>query len=145
MQQRIRDYCRRTGQTVPQTVGETVRCVIDSLALCYRYTAENLSALTGIKPDGINIVGGGCQNGLLSQITADASGLPVTAGPIEATSVGNILSQLISDGEVSGIKEARQLVAESFEMQKYEPGKISESSDADASYEKFTKLLLSDK
>lgn len=145
MPQRIRDYCRRTGQTVPQTVGETVRCVIDSLALCYRYTAENLSALTGIKPDGINIVGGGCQNGLLSQITADASGLPVTAGPIEATSVGNILSQLISDGEVSGIKEARQLVAESFEMQKYEPGKISESSDADASYEKFTKLLLSDK
>lgn len=145
MPQRIRDYCRRTGQTIPQTVGETVRCVIDSLALCYRYTAENLSALTGIKPDGINIVGGGCQNGLLSQITADASGLPVTAGPIEATSVGNILSQLISDGEVSGIKEARQLVAESFEMQKYEPGKISESSDADASYEKFTKLLLSDK
>lgn len=145
MPQRIRDYCRRTGQTIPQTVGEIVRCVIDSLALCYRYTAENLSALTGIKPDGINIVGGGCQNGLLSQITADASGLPVTAGPIEATSVGNILSQLISDGEVSGIKEARQLVAESFEMQKYEPGKISESSDADASYEKFTKLLLSDK
>lgn len=145
MPQRIRDYCRRTGQTVPQTVGETVRCVIDSLALCYRYTAENLSALTGIKPDGINIVGGGCQNGLLSQMTADAAGLPVTAGPVEATSVGNILSQLISDGEVSGIKEARQLVAESFEMQKYEPGKISESSDADASYEKFTKLLLSDK
>lgn len=145
MPQRIRDYCRRTGQTVPQTVGETVRCVIDSLALCYRYTAENLSALTGIKPDGINIVGGGCQNGLLSQMTADAAGLPVTAGPVEATSVGNILSQLISDGEVSGIKEARQLVAESFEMQKYETGKISESSDADASYEKFTKLLLSDK
>lgn len=138
MPQRIRDYCRRTGQTVPQTVGETVRCVIDSLALCYRYTAENLSALTGIKPDGINIVGGGCQNGLLSQMTADAAGLPVTAGPVEATSVGNILSQLISDGEVSGIKEARQLVAESFEMQKYTPDKKPETEEA---YEKFMKLL----
>ena len=142
MPQRIRDYCRRTGQPVPQNVGETVRCVIDSLALCYRYTAENLSALTGINPDGINIVGGGCQNGLLSQMTADASGLPVTAGPVEATSVGNILSQLISDGEVSGIKEARQLVAESFEMQKYTPDKKPETEEA---YEKFMKLLSSDK
>lgn len=142
MPQRIRDYCCKTGQQIPQTVGETVRCVIDSLALCYRHTAENLSMLTGISPDGINIVGGGCQNGLLSQMTADASGLPVTAGPVEATSIGNILSQLISDGEVSGIKEARQLVAESFGTKKYTPDKKSETEEA---YKKFMKLLSSDK
>lgn len=134
MPQRIVDYCRTKGIAAPESDAEIVRCVIDSLALCYRYTVENLARLTGKRPTAINIVGGGTQNKLLSQITADVSGIPVVTGPVEATAIGNILSQLISDGQASDIHEAREIVLNSFETEYFTPRDLPGYKDAYARF-----------
>lgn len=114
MPARIADYCRRTGQHVPENVGETVRCIYESLALKYRYVAGGVMRLSGIRPSVISIVGGGSKDGLLNQMTADACGLDVAAGPGEATALGNLIVQMISDGELGSIREGRELVRHSF-------------------------------
>ena len=139
MPRRIAEYCERTGQHVPQTVGETVRCILDSLALRYRYTVSDLSYLSGKTPKSINIVGGGTQDTLLCQITADACGIPVCAGPIEATAIGNIMTQLMSLGEVKSVSEARQIVADSFDTVTYTPSGNKEMWDE--AFERFCKLI----
>ena len=115
MPRRIADYCRETGQPIPETPGETVRCIFDSLALCYRRTAEGIERLTGRKYDTINVIGGGTKERLLSKITADACRRTVVAGPAEATALGNIAMQAFASGEFateSEIKEALRLTAE---------------------------------
>ena len=104
---RIREWCRRTGQAVPDGPGEVVRCVLESLALAYRQAVELLAAACGVSPPALHIVGGGSRNGLLCQWTADATGLPVWAGPAEASEVGNLLVQLIALGELATLGDAR--------------------------------------
>ncbi|MGM9642206.1 MAG: rhamnulokinase family protein [Eubacteriales bacterium] len=139
MPTRIAEYCRRTAQPVPETVGEIIRTIFDSLALCYRYTVEDIACLTGKKPSSINIVGGGSKDPLLSQITADVCGMPVIAGPSEATCLGNLLVQAMSHGIISSMGEARELVRASFPVQTYLPR--GNKSDYDAYLEKHLRLI----
>ena len=142
MPRRIAEYCKKTGQPVPETEGEIVRCILDSLALRYRCTVEAIAGLTGNKASAVNIVGGGTQDKLLCQLTADACGLDVVAGPVEATAIGNICMQAIAAGELANMKEARAVVADSFDVEYYAPTKEGMAA-YDAAYEKF--LSLSEK
>ncbi len=119
--ERIREFCRRTGQYVPQTVGEVVRCIYESLALKYRYTAESINTLTNLNAKVIYVVGGGTKDGFLSQMTADATGMPVSAGPEEATAIGNLMMQMMAAGDAKDLKHARRIVAASFDRKHYEP------------------------
>lgn len=111
----IAAYLERTGQPAPVTPGETARIILESLVLKYRLTVAHLrSWMTGL-PDTLHVVGGGSQNALLNQMTADATNLRVVAGPVEATAVGNILAQLVAAREISSLAEGRELVRASFE------------------------------
>lgn len=136
---RIADYCRRTGQPVPETKGQFVRCVFDSLALCYRDTLRKINELTGRDTPFINIVGGGSKETLLCQYTADACGIPVYAGPSEATAIGNLAAQAIAAGEINDIAEAREVVRNSFDVTEYTPN-TADSAIWDAGYEKYLRL-----
>lgn len=117
----IRAFCRETDQPPPEGHGATVRCVFESLALAYRAVLDQLRALTGRAVTAIHVVGGGSRNALLCQMTADATGLPVVAGPVEATVLGNAIVQLIALGELGGLAEARALVAAAGGQARYEP------------------------
>lgn len=139
MPERIRTYCQKTGQPVPETVGEVVRCIYESLALKYRSVAERTMALTGKQARGIHVVGGGTKDHFLSQMTADACGIPVLAGPEEATAIGNLMMQLMAAGEVSGLLEARSVVAASFEQKQYLP--TAERALWDEAYGKICALF----
>jgi rhamnulokinase len=121
MPEAICAFCRRTGQPVPESPGAVVRCCLESLALRYRWVVDALEELTGRRMHTIRIVGGGCQNRLLCQWTADACGRPVVTGPVEATVLGNILVQAIAAGHLRDIAEGRQAIAASVEQQVYEP------------------------
>jgi rhamnulokinase len=132
----IRQICKESGQAVPQDIGEVVRCILESLALKYRRVIETLQTLSGRQLKIINIVGGGSQNRLLNQLTADATGLPVQAGPVEATVLGNGLVQLITLGELSDIHEGRRLISHSFGPETYEP---RDKSIWDEAYQRFYK------
>ena len=138
MPERVREYCRRTGQHVPETVGEVVRCVYESLALKYRKTAESINELMGRQAKVIHVVGGGTKDNFLSQMTADACGIRVSAGPEEATAIGNLMMQAIAAGEVADLKQARQIVAASFELKTYEPS--SDRAMWDEAYGRFCAL-----
>ena len=119
---------------MPQTHGEIVRCVLESLALAYREVLDSVHTLTGNTSEVIHIVGGGARNEVLCQMTANAAGLPVVAGPVEATVLGNALVQLIALGELSNIAEARQLVAATSDLQRYAPQDTAAWDDAYARY-----------
>lgn len=121
MPARIADYCRCHGMTPPQTIGETLRCVYESLAARYALTLGTLQQLTGLRYPAIHIVGGGCQDRVLSQWTADACGLPVSCGPVEATATGNLMVQLIALGELEDLSQGREMVARSFAPVTYAP------------------------
>lgn len=136
---RIAEYCLATGQYVPATPGETVRVIFDSLALCYRRTINGVASLCNITPTAINIVGGGSKDTLLNRITADICGLPVVAGPFEATAVGNIAVQLMACGEAASADEAREIVRRSFPTEVYYPS--SGTSDFDEAYVRFDRLV----
>ena len=135
---RIRDYCRRTGQHVPENEGEVVRCIFDSISLRYRWTVERIDELMGHKAAFINIVGGGTKETDLCQFCADACARPVYTGPTEATAVGNMASQLIAAGELKDLGEARQMVRDSFEIKEYQP---KNTEIWDEGYERFLGLL----
>lgn len=121
MPARIRQHCAATGQPGPQTPGQMTRCVIDSLALGYNAVVDDLEEILGHRPSTVHIVGGGARNALLSQLTADVTGLPVHCGPFEATALGNGLVQLATLGEVSGLDQIRDLVRASAQVHTYEP------------------------
>jgi rhamnulokinase len=121
MPRRIQDYCARTHQRVPDSIGAIARCVIDSLALSYRRVIEAVGAVTGIAPPAVHIVGGGSGHTLLSQLTADATGLPVYCGPGEATALGNAAVQLAALGELAGLPDIRAVVAASTAPVEYLP------------------------
>jgi sugar (pentulose or hexulose) kinase len=139
MPEKIREFCRRTNQPVPETVGEVVRCIYESLALKYRHTVENIQTLRQKPATMINVVGGGTKDKFLSQMTADACGLPVSAGPEEATAIGNLLMQAMAVGEIKGLSEAREVVRNSFEMKYYEP--TADRAAWDEAFGRFCKLV----
>ena len=117
----IREFCRRTEQPAPEQPGEVVRCILESLALKYRWVIERIEEVTSLRVDRIHVVGGGSRNGLLCQLTADCSGRPVIAGPAEATAAGNLLLQAHALREVGGLEELRAVVRDSFATRLYEP------------------------
>ena len=117
----IRGFCEETGQPVPGDVAATVRCCLDSLALRYAAVLETLSELTGTAPEVVHVVGGGSRNALLNQLTADAGGLPVIAGPVEATALGNVLMQARAAFEIDSLAELRAVVRRSEEVTRFEP------------------------
>ena len=125
MPNRIRAFCERTAQPMPTSVGQLMRTIYESLALKYRFCLEQLMTVSGRKVDIIHIVGGGANNKLLNQMTANATGRVVIAGPIEATATGNALLQFITLGELADIKQARNLLNRSSGMVRFEPSYTS--------------------
>ncbi len=121
MTEAIRQYCIRTKQPVPESYTEQARCIFDSLAMRYRQVFEMLQELAPFKINKLHIIGGGCQNYLLNQYTANAIGIPVYTGPVEATSIGNIIVQAKAANLVSNLIEMRKIVADSIEMNTYLP------------------------
>lgn len=117
----IFEYCRRTGQLVPQNVGDTARVIYRSLADCYAKTAAEIEFITGQKYDVINVIGGGSRADFLNRLTARASGKKVLAGPAEATAIGNLLVQALTAGEFTNLAAARECVRNSFEIKEYLP------------------------
>jgi rhamnulokinase len=134
----IQDYCRRTGQAVPQEPGALVRSALEGLALRYRWVLERLEELLGRRLEVIHVVGGGSQNMLLCQLTADACSRPVLAGPVEATAIGNVLSQAIGLKALKTLEEAREVVRRSFEVVTYTP---HESERWEEPYRRFLELI----
>jgi rhamnulokinase len=121
MPQKMASFCVDTGQPVPETPGEYVRCIFESLALLYRVTIEELEQLSGRTIRRLHIVGGGSQSALLNQFAASATGRQVIAGPAEATAIGNVLLQAIALGDLGSLAALRQVVRDSFALQTFEP------------------------
>lgn len=121
MEAAIKEYCRQTDQPVPETRGELVRCIFESLALRYREVFENLRQLSSHPLETLHVIGGGSRNDMLNQFTANSLGVPVIAGPSEATAIGNIMIQSMAAGTVSGISEMRKLIAASIPLQSFQP------------------------
>ncbi len=118
---RVKEYCEKTGQYVPQTVGEIMRCIYESLALKYRYTFDGIKECTGKDYDRIHVMGGGTKDKLLLQMTAQSCNVNVYGGPIEATALGNVAVQLMSTGAIKDIKEARKIIANGENLKLYKP------------------------
>jgi sugar (pentulose or hexulose) kinase len=138
MPQAIRDWIQKSGQIAPANDAELIRVILESLALKYRLMVKRLAALVPEMPGTLNIVGGGCQNRLLNQMTADATGLRVEAGPVEATAAGNVIAQMIASGDISSLAEGRELLRNSFEILTHEP---SGSSEWDEKAKRFEEIL----
>ena len=130
--------CHESGQPVPETTGEIMRCVLESLALAYRLVLERTERLSARRFAGLHVVGGGTRNELLLRFTAGAIGRPVWSGPAEATAIGNLLCQLMAMGRISSLAEGRYLVRESFPPTTFEP---HDSAAWDDAYERFLRLL----
>ncbi len=137
--ERIREYCRKTNQYVPETVGEIMRCIYESLAMKYRETFEKLCECTERDYEVIHVIGGGTKDTLLCQLTANACDRDVVAGPIEATVLGNIAVQLLASGDIKSIAEARQIIADSENVTKYSPKDTAHWAEAYARYLDATK------
>lgn len=140
MPQTVREFARKTGQTIPESDGAVLRTIVESLALKFRRVLTMCEAIGGRRIETIHVVGGGVRNKLLMQATADATGRRVVAGPIEGTGIGNVLMQAIGAGDVADVAEAREIVRNSFEVVEYEP-----SADGDAywdeAYSRFLQIL----
>lgn len=121
MPDKIKAFCKETGQRAPKKPGEFIRCVLESLALLYRRTLHQLEECTGRKFERLHIVGGGSQNSVLNHFTANAVQIPVVVGPVEATAIGNVLVQAITLGHISSLEEARKIVRDSFPIQTIQP------------------------
>lgn len=134
---RIREYCKRTGQKEPTTVGAIMRCIYESLALKYRAAISELEECTGKKFGTLYVIGGGTKDKFLSALTASACGIRVSSGPVEATALGNIAVQLIHHGEIKDITEARAAIALSEEISVFTP---ENTADWDKAYERFLKV-----
>ncbi|MBI3944450.1 MAG: rhamnulokinase [Armatimonadetes bacterium] len=133
----IRAFCARTGQPEPSGAGPTIRCALESLALKYRRVVEQLEKIRGRSLEVVHIVGGGSQNRLLNQFTADATGRPVIAGPVEATAAGNVLVQAIARGHLGSLADARAVVRRSFDVETFQP---RASGDWEAAYARCLRL-----
>jgi len=138
MPKAIASFCLKTDQTPPDTIAAYTRCILESLALKCRHVLGELERIRKRPLQTIHIIGGGCQNALLCHLTADAAGLPVVAGPAEATSAGNILVQAMADGYVRDLEEVRQITRRSFVLKTYEP---RPSAFWDEAYRRFRLLI----
>ncbi len=137
MPKRIREYCEKTGQKVPETKGEIVRCIAESLAFKYRQVVEGMEDVTGKKYDVINIVGGGIKDKMICSFTANATGRKVSTGPVEATSIGNVIVQGMAMGAIRDLDEGRKVVKNSFPIDVYEPQDTEKWNEA---YENWKKI-----
>jgi rhamnulokinase len=126
----IDEYCTATGQKTPQNDGAYVRCALEGLGFLYKETLEQLRDVQDQAINKIHVIGGGCQDKLLCQITADATGLPVFAGPCEGTAIGNLIVQAITLGHIKNLTEARKVVANSFEIKTYKPNNKTDWNNA---------------
>lgn len=136
---RVRGYCRRKGQPVPETEGEIMRCIYESLALKYRMAFDKIKECTGKKYGTIHLVGGGAKDGLLCQMTANACNCTVSAGPVEATAYGNIAVQLISAGVIPDMAAARRIIAASGSVKTFAPDSPDKWEQA---YRRFAQLII---
>ncbi len=138
MPRRIREFCEKTGQPVPQNEGEIIRCIAQSLAFKFRMVTDAIEDITGEPLKAVHMVGGGIKDTMVCRFTASATGKTVLAGPVEATSTGNALLQLMALGKIDGLMEGRTIVKNSFPIKTYEP----EDSDAwNAAYENYKKIV----
>lgn len=137
MPKTIQGYCKETGQTVPENKGAILRCVLESLALEYRWVAEQIDHLIGKRFPVIHIIGGGTKNKLLNQFAASATGRTVITGPVEATAIGNILVQAIAMGDIPSLAEGRAIVKASFDVETCEP---VDPAAWDEAYERYLNL-----
>lgn len=138
MVRKIQDFCRRTGQPVPETVGEVARCVYESLALKYRWAMERMEEINGQPLEQLNIVGGGIQNKLLNQMAVDSIDRPVLTGPVESAAMGNLLTQAMALGEAKDENELRRIVRNSETVQTYTP---HHTVQWECAYQKLLALL----
>jgi len=134
MPEAITEFCRKTGQAVPEDEGAVLRCALDSIAMKFRHVLGMCQELLGGRIETVHVVGGGTQNRQLCQAGADACGRRVVAGPVEATATGNIMMQAVAAGEVGSIAEAREVIRRSFEVDEYEP---QDTAAWDEAYERF--------
>ena len=141
MPARIREFCKTTNQPVPESEGQIIRIINESLALKYRLSLDSFIELTGKTIERLHIIGGGSQNTLLNQMTANAIARPVVAGPIEAAAHGNAIVQLIALGELADIAQARAFMSETLDLQTYEP---QDTAAFEEQYERFKSLLTTD-
>ena len=137
MPKRIKEFCEKTGQTVPETPGDVIRCAAQSLAFKIAMSVDGMEETLGRKINKIHMVGGGIKDSMVCKFTANASGRPVIAGPVEATSTGNAVMQLIALGKIKDLKEARQIIKNSFPVKVYEP---EDGEEWKSAYEKFKKI-----
>lgn len=135
---RIRAYCEKTGQGAPETVGEVMRCIYESLAMKYRMVFRQTGHLTGKEYTSINMVGGGIKDNLLCDMAAAATGVPIHAGPSEATALGNISMQMLHTGDIADVRHVREAVRRSFAPITYEP---RDTAAWDAAYERFKAVI----
>ena len=137
MPRRIADFCERTGQGRPRSVGEIMRCIYESLALRYREVFDNLYDLSDHPMLALHVIGGGSRNDMLNQWIANAVGVPVFAGPSEATAIGNIMLQALAAGAADSVPAMRQVIRKSIKMQGY----LSENEKTwEEAYQKFLNL-----
>ncbi len=136
---RVRAFCTETGQIPPETEGAVIRCILESLALKYRWVLERLEEVLGRRLEPIHVVGGGIRNELLCQLTADAAGRPVVAGPAEATAIGNLLVQALGLGWLGSVADIREVVRSSFAPRVYEPS--GDTDGWEVAYRGFCRLL----
>jgi rhamnulokinase len=133
----IRLFCQKTSQPIPATHAHYVRSILESLALKYRFTLDQLERSTGRRIKRIHIIGGGAQNRLLCQYAANATGATVIAGPVEATAIGNLMIQALAAGCVGSLEEIRRIVRQSFDPVSYEP---KETDVWQQAYERYKDL-----
>jgi rhamnulokinase len=138
MPETIREFCRKTGQIVPDSNAAIARCIYDSLAMKYKYTLEQIESIIQKPVERIHVIGGGANNRFLCQLTADATGLPVIAGPVEATAIGNILMQARGLGYIDTLQDMRTIVSGSFDLIQYLP---SGTSEWNIEYQRFKGIV----
>lgn len=138
MEEKIRQFCRRTNQPVPETIGQVARCVYESLALKYRHALEGLEKMKGQRIDSLNIVGGPINNRFLNQLIADSLGRKVITGPVEGAAIGNLLTQAMALGDIENLEQLRQVVRNSETVEIWQPNHTQQWEDA---YQKLLKLL----
>ena len=138
MPKKIRDYCKKTGQGEPQTDGALVRCIYESLAMKYRFAIKQIEENTEKKFDVLHLLGGGTKDSFLCQMTADSLNIPVTAGPTEATALGNIMLQLIALGEIESVNAGREIIKSQENLKEYKP---IDPQSFEAAYQKFLNAI----
>lgn len=139
---KIKAYCEKTKQPIPETVGEAVRCIYESLALKYRYAISQISRVTGKQFDVLHLLGGGTKDNFLCEMTANCLNIPVSAGPVEATALGNIILQFIALGEIESVEQGRKIIAQNEKITNYAP---SGNGAWDEAYERYVNIIENNK